>query len=330
MKKWYRLSVILILLLIVAVVIIKKNTKTKPITKTSPPVKTDTLTYDTGQTPAESISKSIPETTQKLGVKLTKDELALVNDYKITKDYLETKLQSLPEQYKSMYKNDKEGFLEQLIIRELLYQDAVRKGFAKNLDYITDAEQRKDEAINRYITDFTNKIQVSDQEIQAFYNANINQMRGMTLNQVKDDIKNYLAQQKQGELFPQLINELKAKATIIKNEDWLKAVRALKPEDPLDKALKNGMPTVLDLGSATCVPCKMMKPIFEELEKEYRGKANIILLDIYEHPDLSSKYRVRLIPTQIFFDKNGNQYWRHEGYLAKEEIVKKLKELGVE
>ncbi|MEO0075900.1 MAG: thioredoxin family protein, partial [candidate division WOR-3 bacterium] len=170
----------------------------------------------------------------------------------------------------------------------------------------------------------------SDQEIQAFYNANINQMRGMTLDQVKNDIKNYLAHQKQGELFPQLIDELITKAHITRNEQWLKEQRASKPENPLNKALKNGMPTVLDLGSATCVPCKMMKPIFAELEKEYQGKANIILLDIYENRELSSKYKVRVIPTQIFFDKTGTEVWRHEGYLSKEDIIKKLIELDVE
>jgi len=103
-----------------------------------------------------------------------------------------------------------------------------------------------------------------------------------------------------------------------------------KSKNPLDIMLSNKKPTVLDLGSSTCIPCKMMKPIFEELEKEYKDRANIILLDIYEHQDLTKKYQVWVIPTQIFFDKDGNQNWRHEGFLAKDKIIEKLKELGVE
>ena len=87
---------------------------------------------------------------------------------------------------------------------------------------------------------------------------------------------------------------------------------------------------MLDIGAGSCIPCKMMKPIFEELEKKYKERANIILLEISEHRDIASKYRVRVIPTQIFFDKNGNEYWRHEGFLAKDEIIKKLNELEVE
>lgn len=107
------------------------------------------------------------------------------------------------------------------------------------------------------------------------------------------------------------------------------AIEASKPLNPLDKALRSGKPTVLDLGAGYCVPCQMMKPIFEELEREYKGKANIILLEISEYQNLANRYRVRVIPTQIFFDKEGNTYWRHEGFLAKGEIIKKLRELGV-
>lgn len=76
------------------------------------------------------------------------------------------------------------------------------------------------------------------------------------------------------------------------------------------------------------VPCKMMKPIFDELTKEYKGKANILLIEIYDYRSLAAQYRVRAIPTQIFFDRDGKEVWRHEGFLPKENIVKKLKELG--
>ncbi|MEO0101876.1 MAG: thioredoxin domain-containing protein, partial [candidate division WOR-3 bacterium] len=174
------------------------------------------------------------------------------------------------------------------------------------------------------------KIEIPEKEIEDFYNAHQSEMRGKSYSEVKEEIRSYLKEQKQGEVITQYIDNLKEKVKVIRNEEWIKEQRRLKPPNPLDKALKSGKPTVLDLGAGYCVPCKMMKPIFEELEREYEGKANIILLEISEYRDLANRYRVRVIPTQIFFDKNGNQYWRHEGFLPKEEIVKKLKELGVE
>jgi thioredoxin 1 len=73
-----------------------------------------------------------------------------------------------------------------------------------------------------------------------------------------------------------------------------------------------------------------MAPIFEELEKEYQGKANILLLQVSEHPDIAKKYQIRVIPTQIFFDEKGNEISRHVGFFPKEEIIKKMKEIGVQ
>lgn len=105
---------------------------------------------------------------------------------------------------------------------------------------------------------------------------------------------------------------------------------ASRPKTPLDDLLTNGLPTVLDLGSDSCIPCKMMKPIFAELEEELAEKVNILILDVSEYSNLADKYQVRVIPTQIFFDADGKQYWRHEGFLAKEDIIKKLKETGAE
>ena len=36
-----------------------------------------------------------------------------------------------------------------------------------------------------------------------------------------------------------------------------------------------------------------------------------------------------MIPTQVFYDKNGAEVWRHEGFLPKDQIVAKFQELGV-
>lgn len=90
------------------------------------------------------------------------------------------------------------------------------------------------------------------------------------------------------------------------------------------------LPKMVDLGRDTCVPCKMMAPILEELKKEYEGKAMIEVIDLRHDMEAARRYRIRVIPTQIFFDAEGNEVWRHEGYMPKQQIVAKLAELGVE
>lgn len=90
-----------------------------------------------------------------------------------------------------------------------------------------------------------------------------------------------------------------------------------------------GMVTMVDIGAKKCIPCKMMAPIIVELEKEYKDKAAIVFIDVWENPAQGKKFGIRSIPTQIFYDKSGKEVWRHVGFLDKERIVAMLEKLGV-
>jgi thioredoxin 1 len=90
-----------------------------------------------------------------------------------------------------------------------------------------------------------------------------------------------------------------------------------------------GTVTMLDLGADKCIPCKMMAPIIEKLKKDYNGKADIIFIDVWKDPKQGERFKISSIPTQIFFDKDGKEAARHEGFLKEALIVEKLKELGV-
>jgi len=90
------------------------------------------------------------------------------------------------------------------------------------------------------------------------------------------------------------------------------------------------LPRLLELGSRKCIPCKMMVPILKELKTEYAGKLEVKFIDVWQDRTVGQKYSVRVIPTQIFFDAQGNELFRHEGFFAKEDILAKFKELGVQ
>lgn len=90
------------------------------------------------------------------------------------------------------------------------------------------------------------------------------------------------------------------------------------------------LPTLLEMSSTTCPPCRKMIPIIEELQTEYEGKVNIKIVDINEYPDEANKYSIMVIPTQILLDVDGNVIGRHEGYIPKEDLVKVIEEkMGV-
>ena len=90
-----------------------------------------------------------------------------------------------------------------------------------------------------------------------------------------------------------------------------------------------GQVTMVDLGAHKCIPCKMMAPIIEELQKEYKGRASIIFIDVWEHREQAQRFGISGIPTQIFYDKQGKEISRHVGFLDKKSIVATFDKLGV-
>lgn len=97
----------------------------------------------------------------------------------------------------------------------------------------------------------------------------------------------------------------------------------------IGQALASGRPTIIDLGARTCIPCKKMAPILESLAGEYRNRANVLFVDVHEDQAAAERFKVRMIPTQIFFNSQGKEVKRHIGFLDKAGITKELKAVGL-
>ena len=89
------------------------------------------------------------------------------------------------------------------------------------------------------------------------------------------------------------------------------------------------LPRLVDLGAGKCIPCKMMKPILEDLMANYARTFKTEFIDVWKDPDAGKQYKINLIPTQIFYGADGKELFRHEGFFSKEDILSKWKELGV-
>lgn len=90
------------------------------------------------------------------------------------------------------------------------------------------------------------------------------------------------------------------------------------------------LPRLLDLGADKCIPCKMMVPILAELKREYAGRFEVEFIDVWKNPDAGQRYGIQMIPTQIFYDAEGKERFRHVGFIGKEDILAKFRELGVD
>lgn len=89
------------------------------------------------------------------------------------------------------------------------------------------------------------------------------------------------------------------------------------------------LPRLVEIGGEKCIPCREMAPILELIKSEYSGRLEVETLDLAKVPLAQKIYAIRLIPTQVFLRGDGEEFWRNEGTLTREEIVAKLAEMGV-
>lgn len=87
--------------------------------------------------------------------------------------------------------------------------------------------------------------------------------------------------------------------------------------------------TFVELGSVNCIPCKLMVPVLEAVEHKYGDQLKVIFYDVIKRPEYGRQYGIRLIPTQVFLDRNGTELFRHEGFLAEDSIDSFLQKQGL-
>jgi thioredoxin 1 len=93
-------------------------------------------------------------------------------------------------------------------------------------------------------------------------------------------------------------------------------------------APKAGVPTMLELGSTTCTPCKMMEKVMDELRKSYPKTLIVKFINVDKSPEMTKKYKISVIPTQVFLDADGKEFHRHMGFYPVDDIVAMLENNG--
>ncbi len=97
----------------------------------------------------------------------------------------------------------------------------------------------------------------------------------------------------------------------------------------LEKAKQDGKIVMLELGSVGCIPCEQMKPVMTRLSDTYKGKLDIIFIDVKQDHAAARRFGVYMIPVQVFLDRKGKEFHRHIGFYAFEEIGSMLKKAGI-
>lgn len=107
-----------------------------------------------------------------------------------------------------------------------------------------------------------------------------------------------------------------------------KAQPSALPEDTPSAVAEKPLPLLVDLGASKCIPCQKMKPTLDDFMENYADQFKTVFIDVSQNPQAGEQHSIRFIPTQIFFDAEGKELFRHEGFMSKEDILAKWQELG--
>jgi len=97
----------------------------------------------------------------------------------------------------------------------------------------------------------------------------------------------------------------------------------------LDIDFSKYLVTFIELGADRCIPCRQMQPIMKDIAKTFADRVQVVFYDVWKDPEPARKYKIQLIPTQVFIDQKGNEIFRHVGLFPKEEILELLKKHDV-
>jgi thioredoxin 1 len=269
----------------------------------------------------------------------SRQALARVNDEKVTVDQFNKEIAKMEDPLmRDMLREEPNKFLEGIIMKVLLLQEAKKQGLSAPVKTYKDAEKNARSPEEFIIAGFLEKKfssppEVTREEIEAFYKMYKDQMQGKPLKEVTPAIEQLIQEMKQREVLGQFLEGLRKNAKVEINQERLKKIAAKAPEsnteEDFKQALTSGKPILVDFGANSCIPCRQMRPILREIDKEYTGKARALVIDVYKYQNLAREYKVQLIPTLVFFDSKGKEVFRHVGVLEKEKIVAKLKEIGM-
>jgi thiol-disulfide isomerase/thioredoxin len=238
----------------------------------------------------------------------------------------QTRMKDTLDQHDPRLKDQLENNLIFLADQEIL--TLILEGEVKKSD-LSDGKNVSQEQIAAFLQSKVGDQAVSDTETRAFYDANKEMVGGMPFDQVEGSIKQFLLENKRQTAVRSFIHDLGQQHQIRINEAWMDAHYKRMTDNPVDKARLSGKPTLVEFGATGCVPCDMMQPILNNLEKKFSDTLNVVFVHVHEHQILSGRYGIQSIPVQAFFDAGGQEVFRHAGFYPEEEVMKQLKKMGV-
>ncbi len=235
---------------------------------------------------------------------------------------VERLLREAPEDWKPQLEKNRFFLLEREAGRRILVREARREGSAG--PGVPD-----EQAVEALFRRLSAKASVSQTEVRAFYEQNREMIGGAPYEQVSGAIRQMLLQQKQEQAVVDFLSALEKKLPLEVNAAWLQGEAERARDNPVDRARLSGKPTLVEFGATGCVPCDRMQPILEKLREAHTGRLNVVFVHVGEEKVLAARHGIRAIPVQVFFDREGKEFFRHEGFFPEAEVNRVLGQMGI-
>jgi len=253
---------------------------------------------------------------------LTPDIILKTENLEIRESELREKMAGADPKIRAQLEKNLFFLLEQEATMKVLVYEA--RNSVRNTENLSDSE-----ALQAHLDGISQQVSVSEKELKAFYEVNKEMIGGMPFDQVKDSIHEFLLQQKKSEAIDVYISGLASRNNIAVDQTWAKAQYHKAKDNPVDRARMSGKPSMIEFGATGCILCDMMQPILENLRKSFKERLNVVFVHVREEQILGARFGIRTIPVQVFFDANGKEVFRHEGFLPEKEVHRQLAEMGI-
>jgi len=253
--------------------------------------------------------------------------LVQADGFQYTARQLEYVLANSPANVRAQLRKNAVYLLDEAVTRKLLFVVAKEAAAKAGKDI---GRKSETEVVNEYLDGVATDVTVTDDEVTRFYEENTEMFGGAKLRSIRKRLTDFVRDRKRREAWDKHLQQLAEARHLVVSAPWVKEHAALARGNPADRARASGRPSVVDFGADGCRSCEKMKPILAALKEKYAGRVNIVFVHARQETVLATRYRIRSIPTQIFYDKTGKEVFRHTGYFSQRSIERKLREMGVQ
>jgi thioredoxin 1 len=258
--------------------------------------------------------------------------VAEVNGERITVRDVQEELTRVPEDMRSVYEQQPDEILDQLVSLKLLLQEARRMGLVDSTDLRGLNNPSIQGGMRRLLEPEIKDVKVTDQEVAAFYRQYQDQMEGQSLSQLREAIHKMILEQKQQQRIDVFVGRLRIAGAVTTYPERLPKA----PSPPLpastaeafQTALQSKRPTIVDFGSSLCLPCIRLRPVLQAVKDAHGDRINVLYVEVSDHRDLALRYKVQLVPTVVFFDAKGQELRRNVGFMDRESLEQILRDLN--